>query len=94
MGAVYCGEVMRGVMQIAVFAALIYALSNFWRRPRTGIRMAIAFWYIFQIVDSVRLAHAKQRGTVAPDPSVCPTRGWAGHFRSSGKGSCRAVPCS
>jgi hypothetical protein len=86
MGAVYCGEVMRGVMQIAVFAALIYALSNFGGGLEPVFGLAIAFWYIFQIVDSVRLAHAKQRGTVAPDPFGLSDPGWAASFRSSGKG--------
>lgn len=86
MGAVYCGEVMRGVMQIAVFAALIYAVSNFGGGLEPVFGLAIAFWYIYQIVDSVRLAQAKQRGTVAPDPFGLSDPGWAASFRPTGKG--------
>src|SRR3954462_13983891 len=67
LGAVYCGEVMRGVMQIAVYAALIYALANFGGGLEPVFGLAIAFWYIYQIIDSVRLARAKQAGVPAPD---------------------------
>ena len=86
MGAVYCGEVMRGVMQIAVFAALIYALSNFGGGLEPVFGLAISFWYIYQIIDSIRVARAKQRGTVAPDPFGLSDPGWAASFRSTGKG--------
>src|SRR3954471_23830578 len=86
MGAVYCGEVMRGVMQIAIFAALIFALSNFGGGLEPVFGLAIAFWYIYQIIDSVRVAHAKQRGTVPPDPFGLSSPEWVGSFRSTGKG--------
>src|SRR3954452_1971135 len=86
MGAVYCGEVMRGVMQIAIFAALIFALSNFGGGLEPVFGLAIAFWYIYQIIDSVRLAQAKQRGTVPPDPFGLSSPEWVGSFRSTGKG--------
>jgi hypothetical protein len=84
MGAVYCGEVMRGVMQVAIFAALIFALSNFGGGVEPLFGIAIAFWYFFQIVDSVRLAHAKQRGVPAPDPFGLSSADWAGSFRPTG----------
>jgi hypothetical protein len=86
MGAVYCGEVMRGVMQVAIFAALIFALSNFGGGVEPLFGIAIAFWYFYQIVDSVRLAHAKQRGLPAPDPFGLADSGWAASFRTTGKG--------
>src|SRR3954452_5995728 len=86
LGAVYCGEVMRGVMQIAVYAALIYALANFGGGLEPVFGLAIAFWYIYQIIDSVRLAQAKQRGTVPPDPFGLSSPEWVGSFRSTGKG--------
>src|SRR5438876_9312677 len=53
LGAVYCGEVMRGVMQIAVYAALIYALINFGGGLEPVFGLAIALWYIFQLIDPV-----------------------------------------
>jgi hypothetical protein len=86
MGAVYCGEVMRGVMQIAIFAALIFALSNFGGGLEPVFGLAIAFWYIYQIIDSVRVAHAKQRGTTAPDPFGLADSSWAASFRPTGRG--------
>jgi B-box zinc finger protein/cell wall-active antibiotic response 4TMS protein YvqF len=86
LGAVYCGEVMRGVMQIAVYAGLIYALINFGGGLEPVFGLAIAFWYIYQIIDSVRLARAKQRGLPAPDPFGLSDPGWASSFRSAGKG--------
>src|SRR5437763_11954686 len=86
LGAVYCGEVMRGVMQIAVYAALIYALANFGGGRAPVFGLAIAFWYIYQIIDSVRLARAKQMGVPAPDPFGLSSPDWAASFRSGGKG--------
>jgi TM2 domain-containing membrane protein YozV len=86
LGAVYCGEVMRGVMQIAVYAALIYALINFGGGLEPVFGLAIAFWYIYQIIDSVRLARAKQRGLHAPDPFGLSDPAWAASFRSTGRG--------
>ena len=86
LGAVYCGEVMRGVMQIAVYAALIYALANFGGGLEPVFGLAIAFWYIYQIIDSVRLARAKQMGVPAPDPFGLSSPDWAASFRPTGKG--------
>jgi len=86
LGAVYCGEVMRGVMQISIYAALIFALTNFGGGLEPVFGLAIAFWYIYQIIDSVRLAQAKQRGTVPPDPFGLSSPEWVGSFRSTGKG--------
>ena len=86
LGAVYCGEVMRGVMQIAVYAALIYALVNFGGGLEPVFGLAIAFWYIYQIIDSVRLARAKQMGVPAPDPFGLSSPDWAASFRPRGKG--------
>ena len=86
LGAVYCGEVMRGVMQIAVYAALIYALANFGGGLEPVFGLAIAFWYIYQIIDSVRLARAKQMGVPAPDPFGLSSPDWAASFRPTGRG--------
>src|SRR5437868_2358386 len=86
LGAVYCGEVMRGVMQIAVYAALIYALANFGGGLEPVFGLAIAFWYIYQIIDSVRLARAKQMGVPAPDPFGLSSPDWAASFRPTGSG--------
>jgi hypothetical protein len=86
LGAVYCGEVMRGVMQIAVYAALIYALANFGGGLEPVFGLAIAFWYIYQIIDSVRLARAKQMGVPAPDPFGLSSPDWAASFRPTSKG--------
>ena len=86
LGAVYCGEVMRGVMQMAIYAALIFALSNFGGGLEPVFGLAIAFWYIYQIIDSVRLARAKQMGVPAPDPFGLSSPDWAASFRPTGKG--------
>src|SRR3954469_22640032 len=86
LGAVYCGEVMRGVMQISIYAALIFALTNFGGGLEPVFGLAIAFWYIYQIIDSVRLARAKQMGVPAPDPFGLSSPEWVGSFRATGKG--------
>src|SRR5262249_56957562 len=71
LGCVYAGEVMRGAMNLLVFAAII-AIHNSVMEANQGLHIiasfGIAFWYIYQIVDAVRVAKAKAAGTTLQDP--------------------------
>jgi hypothetical protein len=67
VGAVYCAQYAKGLAHLLVFAMLIFAVdhSGGWA-PVFGI--SIAFFYVYQIIDAVRTAHAVQAGQPAPDP--------------------------
>ena len=69
VGAVYCGQYMKGLVHLGIFVFLIVAESSnvpWFIHMILGI--SIAFFYVYQIVDSVRTAHAVIAGQPAPDP--------------------------
>ena len=69
VGAVYCGQYMKGLVHLGIFVFLIVAESSnvpWYVHMMLGI--GIAFFYVFQIVDSVRTAHAVLAGQPVPDP--------------------------
>jgi len=67
VGAVYCGQYAKGLAHLLIFFGLIYGVSNSDSlAPLFGI--GIAFFYVWQIIDSVRTAHAVAAGQPAPDP--------------------------
>lgn len=67
VGAMYCGEFTRALVQAGVFIA-ICSIGSTLRDPGSGILGGLGvFWYVFMIVDSVRVAKAKQRGEPVPD---------------------------
>src|SRR5580698_1530374 len=67
VGAVYCGQYAKGLAHLLIFFGLIYGVSN-----AEGIEwlfaIGIAFFYVWQIIDAVRTAHAVSAGQPAPDP--------------------------
>jgi hypothetical protein len=67
VGAVYCSQYAKGLAHLLIFAMLIFGVdhSGGWA-PVFGI--SIAFFYVYQIIDAVRTAHAVQAGQPAPDP--------------------------
>lgn len=69
VGAIYCGQYTKGLIHLAVFVSLVVALSSnlpdYWY-PILGIGMA--FFVVYQIIDSVHTARAIQSGRPAPDP--------------------------
>lgn len=71
VGQVYTGQYAKGLAHLLIFAGLIFALSNSSDNggalaPVFGI--ALAFFYVYQIVDAVRSAHAIRLGQPPPDP--------------------------
>jgi len=67
VGAVYCGQYAKGLAHLLIFFGLIYGVSN-----AEGVEwlfgIGIAFFYVWQIIDAVRTAHAVSAGQPAPDP--------------------------
>src|SRR5208337_3718448 len=67
VGAVYTGQYAKGLAYLLVFFGLIFATDHGGSiAPLFG--MGAAFFYVYQIIDSVRTAHAIQAGQPAPDP--------------------------
>jgi len=69
VGAIYNGQYTKGLVYLGVFVGLVVGLSSdipgYWY-PVLGI--AMAFFVIYQIIDSVHTAKAIQSGRPAPDP--------------------------
>ena len=69
VGAVYNGQYAKGLAHLAIFALLVAGCSvgNSEALP-VICGLGIAFFYVYQIIDSVRSARAIQAGLPAPDP--------------------------
>lgn len=69
VGAVYCGEYIKGLVYLGVFAGLAWAQSlDVSDGAHIFLGLALAFFYVYQIVDAVRTAKALQMGQPVPDP--------------------------
>jgi hypothetical protein len=67
VGAVYCSQYAKGLAHLIIFAMLIFACDHAGRWDFV-FGLGIAFFYVYQIIDAVRTAHALQAGQPAPDP--------------------------
>jgi hypothetical protein len=69
VGAVYCAQYAKGLAHMIIFAFLVWGASSD-AGPASGafFGIAIAFYYVYQIVDAYRTARALQLGQPAPDP--------------------------
>ena len=69
LGAVYCGQYAKGLahLGIMVFAIVLQAQDVQWYVHMT-VGILMAFFWVYQIVDSVRTARAIQTGEPVPDP--------------------------
>ena len=72
VGAVYASQYAKGLAHLVIFGLLIAGASA---SGNSGSEMlgvvcglGIAFFYVYQIIDSVRTARAIQMGQPAPDP--------------------------
>ena len=69
VGAVYCGQYAKGLAHLVIFTLLIWGESVIDNGGiNTILGLGIAFFYVWQIIDSVRTAKAVQMGLPAPDP--------------------------
>lgn len=67
VGQVYCGLYAKGLLYMIIFALLVWGAS--WDvGPHPVFGLAIAFFYVYQIIDAVRSARALQLGQAPPDP--------------------------
>ncbi len=67
VGAVYCSQYAKGLAHLLIFAMLIFA-TNHAGRYDWVFGLGIGFFYVYQIIDSVRTARALQEGRPVPDP--------------------------
>ncbi len=67
VGAVYCSQYAKGLAHLLIFAMLIFG-SDHAGNWDWLFGIGIAFFYVYQIIDAVRTAHALQAGQPAPDP--------------------------
>ncbi|MGA7560874.1 MAG: B-box zinc finger protein, partial [Terriglobales bacterium] len=72
VGAVYTGQYAKGLAHLCIFG-LLFAGINASDSPHgeaLGVicGLGMAFFYVYQIIDSVRSARAIQAGLPAPDP--------------------------
>jgi hypothetical protein len=72
VGAVYNGQYAKGLAHLVISGLLIAGCMAADNSGSTLLGVAcgfgIAFFYVYQIIDSVRSAHAIQSGLPAPDP--------------------------
>ena len=68
MGAVYSGQYAKGLAHLLIFTLLVLGASSGSDAMGTVFGLAIAGFYFYQIIDSVRSARAIQLGQQPPDP--------------------------
>ena len=68
MGAVYTGQYAKGLAHLVIFTLLVLGASSGSEAMGTVFGLAIAGFYFYQIIDSVRTARAIQMGQPPPDP--------------------------
>ena len=68
IGAVYNGQYAKGLVHLGIFALLVAGCNTSGDVLPTICGFGIAFFVVYQIIDSVRTARAIQAGLPAPDP--------------------------
>jgi cell wall-active antibiotic response 4TMS protein YvqF/B-box zinc finger protein len=69
VGAVYCGQYAKGLAHLVIFTMLIWGETVIQNDGiNTILGLGIAFFYVWQIIDSIRTAKAIQMGQTPPDP--------------------------
>jgi Domain of unknown function (DUF5668)/B-box zinc finger len=69
VGAVYCSQYAKGLSHLVIFVLMILGLSADlpWYVDMV-LGISLGFFYVYQIIDSVRTAKAIQLGQPVPDP--------------------------
>jgi len=69
VGAVYCSQYAKGLAHLVIMVLLIVGVgSDLPWYFTTMLGIGIGFFYVYQIIDAVRSAHAIQAGQPVPDP--------------------------
>ncbi|HZR33127.1 MAG TPA: DUF5668 domain-containing protein [Terriglobales bacterium] len=66
VASVYCGQYMKGLAEMLIFAFLVWGANS--AHPEWLFGIGIAFFYVYQIIDAYRTAKALQLGQPVPDP--------------------------
>jgi hypothetical protein len=67
VGAVYCSQYAKGLAHLVIFGLLVFG-SDHAGSWDALFGIGIAFFYVYQIIDAVRTAHAIQANQPPPDP--------------------------
>jgi hypothetical protein len=62
VGAMYCGDFLKGVMHVVIFGALVAAADK-----ADFFGVLIAFWIFYMVFDAYKTAKARQHGDAPPD---------------------------
>jgi B-box zinc finger len=69
VGAVYCSQYAKGLAHLVIMILLIvFESSDIPDFMHAALGIGIGFFYVYQIIDAVRTAHAIQLGQPVPDP--------------------------
>ncbi len=68
VGQVYTGQYAKGLAHLLIFSALVWGASSAGDTYGPFFGIAIAAFYVYQIIDAVRSAKALQLGQAPPDP--------------------------
>jgi Domain of unknown function (DUF5668) len=69
VGAVYTGQYAKGLAHLVTFTLLVWGEDVVHNGGlNTILGLGIAFFYVYQIIDAVRSAHAVRLGQPPPDP--------------------------
>jgi len=68
VGQVYTGQYAKGLAHLLIFSFVVWGASSAGGNSEPFFGIAIAGFYIYQIIDAVRSAHAIRLGQAPPDP--------------------------
>ena len=69
LGAVYCGQYAKGLVYLGIFVSCIVGFSaDLPWQGYAALGIFLGFFWVYQILDSIRTAKAVQAGEPAPDP--------------------------
>jgi len=69
VGAVYCGQYIKGLVHLVIFILLIVGQVNATSDAlHVVLGLTIGAYYFYQLIDAIRCAKAIQAGQTAPDP--------------------------
>ena len=68
VGQVYTGQYAKGLAHLLIFSFLVWGASSAGGNFEPFFGIAIAGFYVYQIIDAVRSAHAIRLGQPPPDP--------------------------